>query len=435
MPFKGFDDVHDAIRRGVKEAQKLRPDLANLEPIRADDLRGKVVLEKILGQVGEAKVVIADLTGRNENVFYELGIAQTLKDNVILLAQSKDDVPSDLQPFEYVPYTKSEAGLEKLVTDLAEAIRQQPLETPTSIQQDWGTPQDMKRQLRQALARCEGEWADEVVPLEAKKFYERFPALRTSPSISIPVEEWDESLRIHLPGFLRPWLPVEAVGLEAIMGAQADAILPDLMLALEQAYTHWERVTPQQPNTITTHSSLLALRTWTLWGAAALDRENWAAVEALLNRPTGIGPNRPSLAQLRHLHYPAAAGGLIHVAARSVEEQPSAFASQHFGDPESMQAFIGFWRFAADLAARAADQWMLQTWAVTARTRFEGLVARLGTDAEYARRFVRAVCLTDVQSLNEEWQQGLHDYLTSRSRLGDRQRGWILPSLPKRFAE
>ena len=124
----------------MKHARDLRPDLANLEPIRADDLRRKVVLEKILGQIGEAKVVIADLTGRNANVFYEAGIAQTLKNNVILLAQDEKDVPADLRPFEYLPYTNSEAGLEKLVVDLAETIRQQTPERPTNIQEDWGTP-------------------------------------------------------------------------------------------------------------------------------------------------------------------------------------------------------------------------------------------------------------------------------------------------------
>jgi hypothetical protein len=44
-----------------------------------------------------ACVVVADLTGKNANIFYEVGIAHTLEKPVLLLAQPMSDVPFDLR--------------------------------------------------------------------------------------------------------------------------------------------------------------------------------------------------------------------------------------------------------------------------------------------------------------------------------------------------
>ncbi len=41
------------------------------------------LLEKIKRQIQEADVIVGDITGRNPNVFYELGIADTLSKPVI----------------------------------------------------------------------------------------------------------------------------------------------------------------------------------------------------------------------------------------------------------------------------------------------------------------------------------------------------------------
>ena len=54
-------------------------------------------IRDILDGLNRADVVIADLTDRNPNVCYELGIRHTLKNRTILIAQNIDNVPSDLQ--------------------------------------------------------------------------------------------------------------------------------------------------------------------------------------------------------------------------------------------------------------------------------------------------------------------------------------------------
>jgi hypothetical protein len=65
----------------------------------------KPVLEKIVEQIRAADIVIADCTGNNPNVLYELGIAHALGKDVILVTQdSTAAAPSNIRPFEFVKY-------------------------------------------------------------------------------------------------------------------------------------------------------------------------------------------------------------------------------------------------------------------------------------------------------------------------------------------
>jgi hypothetical protein len=71
---------------------------SNTECQRGDDVFGSnVIMEDILKSIKEAGIVVADLTGRNANVFYEVGLCHALGKKVLLLAQSIDDVPFDLR--------------------------------------------------------------------------------------------------------------------------------------------------------------------------------------------------------------------------------------------------------------------------------------------------------------------------------------------------
>ncbi|MDY6986868.1 MAG: hypothetical protein SWQ30_02325 [Thermodesulfobacteriota bacterium] len=69
------------------------------------------LMEKISRQITTSDFVIADITGGNPNVFYELGIAHTLKKPVIFITQDKvEDVPVDIRPFEFIKYDLSDHG-------------------------------------------------------------------------------------------------------------------------------------------------------------------------------------------------------------------------------------------------------------------------------------------------------------------------------------
>lgn len=73
MPFGGwFDDYYESIYCPAIEA-------AGLKPCRADDLyRPSTIVTDIWSYTQTAKLVLADLSGKNPNVFYELGLAHAL---------------------------------------------------------------------------------------------------------------------------------------------------------------------------------------------------------------------------------------------------------------------------------------------------------------------------------------------------------------------
>lgn len=69
-----------------------------LEVQRGDEkASGGDIFNQILKSIISARVIIANITGRNPNVFYELGIAHALNKPVILVCEQGHEVPFDLQ--------------------------------------------------------------------------------------------------------------------------------------------------------------------------------------------------------------------------------------------------------------------------------------------------------------------------------------------------
>ena len=62
------------------------------------------IIKDILINLNRADIVIADLTDRNPNVFYELGVRHALKNATILITQDIKHVPFDLQHYALVEY-------------------------------------------------------------------------------------------------------------------------------------------------------------------------------------------------------------------------------------------------------------------------------------------------------------------------------------------
>ncbi|MDO9328846.1 MAG: hypothetical protein Q7U27_08960 [Pseudomonas sp.] len=69
------------------------------------------IFPQILRHIIEARIIIANISGRNPNVFYELGIAHALDKPVILLANSKSEIPFDISSKRIIFYS-SNADLE-----------------------------------------------------------------------------------------------------------------------------------------------------------------------------------------------------------------------------------------------------------------------------------------------------------------------------------
>ncbi|MDD2307833.1 MAG: hypothetical protein PHP53_24230 [Prolixibacteraceae bacterium] len=64
----------------------------------------KNILPHIIEQILKARLVIANISGRNPNVFYELGIAHSLGKDVLLIAETINDVPFDLKHIRILTY-------------------------------------------------------------------------------------------------------------------------------------------------------------------------------------------------------------------------------------------------------------------------------------------------------------------------------------------
>ena len=104
---------------------------AGFEPVRADELftTGSVV-EQIWEQIEKAKLLLADLSGKNPNVFYELGLAHAAKQPVIFTAAQVDDVPFDLRHLRVIIYDVREpewaSMLRKSVSDYLRNAAKEP---------------------------------------------------------------------------------------------------------------------------------------------------------------------------------------------------------------------------------------------------------------------------------------------------------------------
>jgi hypothetical protein len=98
---------------------------AGLRPVRADAeifATGKI-MDQVWSGINAAKVLVAELTTRNPNVFYELGLAHAMKKPVVLVSAKEEDVPFDLQHIRVIYYDMSDPFWgNKLIEKVAENI-------------------------------------------------------------------------------------------------------------------------------------------------------------------------------------------------------------------------------------------------------------------------------------------------------------------------
>jgi len=114
MPFEEkFDDIYTFGIKGAAED-------ANAYAERVDEqIFTEGILDRIFNQISKADVIVADMTDRNENVFYEVGYAHALGKIVLLLTQNADDIPFDLK---HRPHTVYGGKIETLREELTKKI-------------------------------------------------------------------------------------------------------------------------------------------------------------------------------------------------------------------------------------------------------------------------------------------------------------------------
>jgi hypothetical protein len=117
MPFNA------ELRSTYQSIQKVCEKLG-IECKRADDIwENTTIIQDIFELIYVSKVVIADFTGKNPNVFYEAGIAHTLGKQLIPITQSIDDVPFDLRHHRTLTYLRNQQGLEVMENELEKKLR------------------------------------------------------------------------------------------------------------------------------------------------------------------------------------------------------------------------------------------------------------------------------------------------------------------------
>lgn len=115
---KRFDERYTL---GVKEP--LEGIGVSCERVEELDFTGDI-MEKIFDLIGEATLIVADMTGRNPNVFYEVGYAHGIGKPVVLLTEKVDDVPFDLQGQRHIIYGRSIVRLrEELLKTVQEILK------------------------------------------------------------------------------------------------------------------------------------------------------------------------------------------------------------------------------------------------------------------------------------------------------------------------
>src|SRR5437879_1404875 len=105
MPFRQGDGFPETYNGGIRPAAVDAG--AYCERVDEQNFDGSVV-ERIYNQIAKADVIVADMSGKTPNVFYETGYAHALGKRTILLTRESEDIPFDLKHYPHVVYSPTD---------------------------------------------------------------------------------------------------------------------------------------------------------------------------------------------------------------------------------------------------------------------------------------------------------------------------------------
>ena len=117
MPFSSdLEPVYEDHLKSI--AQKLGKSMS-----RADDFfTNDQIINEIWTALVNTKLVIADCTQRNPNVFYEIGLAHAIGKPTILITQNSQDIPFDLRHRRFLKYELTPRGMKSFEESLEQTI-------------------------------------------------------------------------------------------------------------------------------------------------------------------------------------------------------------------------------------------------------------------------------------------------------------------------
>jgi hypothetical protein len=202
MPFAPeFDDAYKLAIRPAAEAAGAYCERID-EQIFADN-----ILARLYNQIAKADLLVADMTGRNANVFYEAGYAHALAKTVVLVTRREDDIPFDLKHYPHIIYGNSLATLkEELSARIAYHFSQPRAEPPTAA-----------TQLQFAINRVVLA-PDAVVSVKVpERNRDRNEPFLVTVGIhnptTVPIDSRDVSVALILPGDIKPYTAAGSVSL------------------------------------------------------------------------------------------------------------------------------------------------------------------------------------------------------------------------------
>ena len=112
---------------------------SGLDALRSDEIYGTgPIVKDIWNQIWEARVIVADVSGKNPNVNYELGLCHALGIPTIIITKTIDDVPFDYRHRRCITYETQEAGWDdKLCLALSKTIAAVMMDTMNADELDW----------------------------------------------------------------------------------------------------------------------------------------------------------------------------------------------------------------------------------------------------------------------------------------------------------
>jgi hypothetical protein len=133
MPFDPkFDDIY---KFGIKGACD---DVGAYAERLDEQIFIEGMLDRIFNQISKADVIVADMTGRNPNVFYEVGYAHANGKIVLLVTQNSDDIPFDLKHRQHTVYSgKIDLLRQELVPKLQWAIGEAQKRSNVALPGHW----------------------------------------------------------------------------------------------------------------------------------------------------------------------------------------------------------------------------------------------------------------------------------------------------------
>jgi len=87
---------------------------------------GATIQEAVSSAIARADCIIADVSERNPNVFFELGLAQAMGKGLLLIASddSRQNIPFDVREFRVLTYKYSVSELSDLMNRVADSLRE-----------------------------------------------------------------------------------------------------------------------------------------------------------------------------------------------------------------------------------------------------------------------------------------------------------------------